>query len=167
MPIAIGIGINYGSLMLGTIGEVERLETTVLADAVNIASRFEGLTKRYGAGIIAGEALVRALPQEHPYHLRPLGIVQLKGFTQTVSAYEIFDGDPSELLLHKVRTLDDFTVALAAYRAGRFGESRRLFGEIAAAHQHDRAAAWLRDRSAIMAESIDLAWDGIDRLESK
>jgi class 3 adenylate cyclase len=166
-PIAIGIGINYGDLMLGTIGETERYETTVLSDAVNIASRLEGLSKLYGAGIIAGGGLVKALPDAHHYHLRHLGTVLLKGLTQTVEAYEIFDGDASDLLLHKAATLERFEAGLAAYRRGAFDESSDIFSAIARAHREDRAAAWLRDRSAALATTLDLTWDGIDRLETK
>ncbi|MEG3844496.1 ATP-binding protein, partial [Microcoleus sp. herbarium14] len=44
-PIKIGVGLHAGNLMLGTIGERERMESTVIADAVNLASRLEGLTK--------------------------------------------------------------------------------------------------------------------------
>ena len=57
--IAIGIGLHTGSLMLGTIGESERMESTVIADAVNLASRLESLTKTYGASIlISGDTLM-------------------------------------------------------------------------------------------------------------
>ena len=52
-PISLGIGLHTGTLMLGTIGEAERMESTVISDAVNLASRVEGLTKLYGVGIVA------------------------------------------------------------------------------------------------------------------
>jgi len=167
LPIAVGIGINYGDLMLGTIGESRRYETTVLSDAVNIASRLEGLSKLYGAGIIAGGALVDALPMAHTYHLRHLGTVLLKGLTHAVEAYEIFDGDASDLLLHKAQTLERFEAGLAAYRRGAFDESNAIFSTVARAHRDDRAAAWLRDRSAVLAKTLDITWDGIDRFETK
>src|ERR1700722_4014378 len=54
-PIAIGIGLNTGSLMLGTIGEKNRMDGTVISDAVNLASRIESLTKEYHVGLLISQ----------------------------------------------------------------------------------------------------------------
>ena len=160
IPLGVGIGINYGSVMLGTVGASDRFETTVLSDAVNVAARLEGLTRSYGAGIVAGEALVAALPDPSRYHVRPLGPVQLRGFTRYENAFEIFDGDPPELLLHKTRTLAAFETAAAAYRDGDFRTSYARFAEIVDDDPDDTAAAWLRDRSAVMCNADLQRQDG-------
>src|SRR5262249_23633581 len=60
-PISIGIGIHRGPLMLGTIGESQRFETTVIADAVNVAARLGGLTKTFGSLILVSGQVVETL----------------------------------------------------------------------------------------------------------
>jgi two-component system sensor histidine kinase ChiS len=64
-PIKIGIVLHIGTLMLGTIGEEKRMEGTVISDAVNLASRLEGLTKMYGASILVSEAFLNELTHQH------------------------------------------------------------------------------------------------------
>ena len=82
-PIRVGVGVHFGTLMLGTVGDEERLETTVISDAVNVASRLEGLTRAYGARIIVSGSLVRALSDRSKYHLRFLGTVSLGTFASS------------------------------------------------------------------------------------
>ncbi len=62
--------------------------------------------------------------------------------------FELFDGDAHELVLHKRLTLARFETALAAFEAARFDASFELFAEIARSRPDDRAAVYLRDRSA-------------------
>ena len=83
-PIAIGVGIHAGTLMLGTVGEERRIDTTVIADAVNVASRVEGLTKEYHVGIVVTDDLVKRL-KAPPESLRPLGETHVKGLERESS----------------------------------------------------------------------------------
>jgi class 3 adenylate cyclase len=152
-PIAIGIGMNYGSMLLGTIGEAERYETTVIADSVNVASRLEGLTKVYGVAIITSRALVDALPKSDTYSLRPLGEVALRGHVRGEEAYEVFDGDPHDLLLQKRRSLSEFSSGLAAFTVGAYDAAYEHFATIVAASPADTAAMYLRDRSAALRDA--------------
>jgi two-component system sensor histidine kinase ChiS len=145
-----GVGIHYGSCMLGTIGEPQRMETTVIADTVNTASRLEDVTGAYGASIIVSESLAAALDDRTAYCLRPLGDISLRGQERVEQIREIFDGDSYDVVLHKQDTLATFDLALEAYRTGRYAASRDLFADVARLEARDVAAAYLRDRSSAL-----------------
>jgi class 3 adenylate cyclase len=93
-PIAIGIGVNSGSLMLGTIGEKHRMDGTVISDAVNLASRIEDLTKVYRAGLLMSQYTYEQLAEPEAYRIRPIDVVRVKGKTQPVAIYEVFQNNP-------------------------------------------------------------------------
>ncbi|WP_428663755.1 adenylate/guanylate cyclase domain-containing protein [Reyranella sp.] len=95
-PIAIGVGINTGLLMLGTIGEKDRMDGTVISDAVNLAARVESLTKEYGAPLLISEFTLQALADPKAYDIRPVDVVVVKGKTRPVGIYAV--GLPSSAL---------------------------------------------------------------------
>jgi two-component system sensor histidine kinase ChiS len=86
-PVFLGIGAHYGSLMLGIIGEAERLEATVIGDAVNIACHIESLTKRHGLDVLVSEALVKQAGDGAQYRFDFVEQAQLKGRTQEIGVY--------------------------------------------------------------------------------
>ncbi len=165
-PIAVGVGLHTGTLMLGTIGESERMDGTVIADAVNLASRVEGLTKNYGAAVLLTEQTRDRLADPSRYALRHLGRVAVKGKAHGVGLYEACDADAPRAREAKVATLAAFDAAVEALGAGRFEEAHGMFGRVLEAHAADGAAAYLQNRCQALLSAGE-PWDGVDHVTTK
>ncbi len=140
LPIAIGVGIHTGSLMLGTVGDADRMDGTVIADAVNLSSRLEGLTKRFGATIIISDKTLELIPGSPSFQYRMLGKVKVKGKKQMTTIFEVLDGNPPELITARLRTKDQFETAVTHFFAREFSQATETFKLVCQMDETDKAA---------------------------
>jgi two-component system sensor histidine kinase ChiS len=163
------MGLHRGSLMLGTIGAEDQMQTTVIADAVNLASRIEGMTKTFGVSLLLSGSVVAELPEGHGFRLRALGAVAAKGKSQSIEIFECYENDAEGLRDHKDRTLPQFGTGMAEFRKGMLLTAGRIFARIAEMNRNDAPAAYFRDRCSlsVVRERGAGAWDGVEHIEIK
>ncbi|GIK38491.1 MAG: serine/threonine protein kinase [Chloroflexota bacterium] len=167
-PIRIGIGIHTGKMMLGTVGEAERMQGDFLSDVVNLTSRLEGLTKVYGVSLImSGEALNR-LKDPSQYKLRFLDKVQVQGRQEAVPVFEVFDGEPEEIIEIRLQTKGDFEQGLMSYYGKQFAEARAYLEQVLRQHPADKAAQlYLKRASYWLEHEVPDDWTGVEAQTQK
>jgi len=126
-PIKIGIGINTGDLMLGIVGGQHKMDSTVISDAVNLGSRLEELSKHYGIPLLISEHTFLGLEDPNIYSFRVIDKVRVKGKSEMVSVFEVFDADPPLIYRKKLQTKTLFEQGLTLYHLKAFPESAQCF----------------------------------------
>ena len=126
VPLAIGIGLNSGECCVGNMGSAQRLNYSVLGDAVNLAARLEGQSKTYGVDNVIGEATMQGVTD---FALLELDLIQVKGKTVPVRVFTVL-GD------EKLATDPEFQALsghhrrmIAAYRAQRWAIAAAAIAE--------------------------------------
>ncbi len=138
--VRIGIGLNTGIVLLGTIGGTQRMEGTVLSDSVNLASRLENATKALQTPLLVSEYTVSALADASQFHIRFLDRRLVKGKQHGQSVYEVFNNDAPDVLAGKEATRPIFEEAVAFYHLQAAARALPMFEQCLRQVPEDRPA---------------------------
>ncbi len=153
-PFETRFGLHQGKALVGHFGAHDRMNYTTMGDAVNLASRLEGLNKQYGTSIIASDRIVEEARAHFDFRL--LDLVAVKGKTDAIKIYELLGQKGAGSAMRE--TVKAYEAALEAYSARNFEEAIALLSQ----NDNDPPSGILLNRCRAFLEAPPpMDWQGI------
>jgi adenylate cyclase len=169
IPLAFGVGINHGDAVVGNIGSYEpheRLDPTVIGDAVNLASRLEALTREYRIDILLGASAAELVADE--FHLRPVDLVQVKGKTEPVDVFTLIGSRNEVVDPDLLRWLQSYEEGIKKFRGRQFAEAKILFSQFLEFYPDDFLAKMYLERTLRYEKAPpDASWNAVEVFTKK
>ncbi|TGM30190.1 adenylate/guanylate cyclase domain-containing protein, partial [Leptospira selangorensis] len=145
--IQIGVGIHFGELMLGIVGEEQRIESAVLSDSMGVANSLESMTKKYGAKIILSLDALLELKEPDSYPHRLLDFIKIPAKEKLVGIAQVLVDGVEESFHLKIQTKEKFEESVNLFWDGDFKGAELGFLSVLSIDASDKAALLYLERA--------------------
>jgi class 3 adenylate cyclase len=162
--VSIGIGINSGDVVFGSVGARDRMDFTSIGDTVNLAARLEGANKAYGSKSIITETVYNKIKGK--FLCRELDFIAVKGKNEPVRIYELLQEVPrAQPKLVEIKNL--FEKGLESYRVRNWAKARVAFQKNVDLYDDAPSKIYLERIEHFSSNPPPRGWDGVFRMMVK
>lgn len=160
LPLQVGIGIHVGHMMLGMVGEDNRIQGDAYSDNVNLTARLEGLTKFYGVSMLISGQTLEHLSNPDQYQIRFLDRAIVKGRNEAIAVYEVLDAETAEICHLKLQTQANFEQGVSCFRDRAFPDAKACFERVLTVNPLDKTAKLYLERvESLLEHGIPENWN--------